>query len=103
MFILSKGRKIPHTCGAKSDITTNGYKSFNFYRKFQNRRSNRYSGGIVLHIKDCSSDGIKIVRNHFDSVIWLKVDKIFFRIDNDVCIAGVYILGDFRTDVDTTL
>ena len=32
----------------KSDIKLNGYESFNFYRRFQNRRANRCSGGIVL-------------------------------------------------------
>ena len=31
----------------KSDIKLNGYESFNFYRRFQNRRANRCSGGIV--------------------------------------------------------
>ena len=73
----------------KSDININGYKSFNFYRKFQNRRANRCSGGIVLYIKDCISDGIKIVRNHFDSVIWLQLDKNFSEL------RMMYLLQEF--------
>ena len=78
----------------KSDVNINGYKCFNFYRKFQNRRANRCSGGIVIYVKDIISDGIKIVRNHFDSVIWLKLDRNFFNIESDVYIAGVYVWGE---------
>ena len=44
----------------KSDVNINGYKCFNFYRKFQNRRANRCSGGIVIYVKDTISDGIKL-------------------------------------------
>ena len=56
----------------KSDIDINGYKCFNLYRKFQNRRANSYSGGIVLYIRDSISDGVKLVRNHYDCIIWIN-------------------------------
>ena len=75
----------------KSDIKLNGYESFNFYRRFQNRRANRCSGGIVLYLKDSISDGIKVVKNHANSIIWLKLDKNYFKIESDVYIAGVKI------------
>ena len=75
----------------KSDIKLNGYESFNFYRRFQNRRANRCSGGIVLYLKDSISDGKKVVKNHANSIIWLKLDKNYFKIESDVYIAGVYI------------
>ena len=75
----------------KSDINFNGYESFNFYRRFQNRRANLCSGGIVLYLKDSISDGVKVVKNHANSIIWLKLDKNYFKIESDVYIAGVYI------------
>ena len=78
----------------KSDIDINGYKCFNLYRKFQNRRANRCSGGIVLYIRDSISDGVKLVRNHYDSIIWIKLDKNFFTIESDIYLAGVYIWGE---------
>ena len=76
-----------------------------FYRRFQNRRANRCSGGIVLYIKDCISDGIKVVKNHFNTVIWLKLDKSYFNTDADIYLSGVYIWGENspaynNTDVD---
>ena len=44
-----------------------------------------------VYAKDCILDGIKIVRNHSDSVIWLKMDRHFLKTDSDVYIAGVYV------------
>ena len=48
----------------------------------------------MLYIKDCISDGVKIVRNHHDSVIWLKLDRNVFNIESDIYIAGVYTWGE---------
>ena len=48
----------------------------------------------MLYIKGCISDGVKIVRNHHDSVIWLKLDGNVFNIESDIYIAGVYIWGE---------
>ena len=53
----------------KSDIKLNGYESFNFYRRFQNRRANRCSGGIVLYLKDSISDGLTMPRCHSTSCV----------------------------------
>ena len=47
-----------------------------------------------MYVKDCILDGIKIVKNHYDSVIWLKMDRHFFKTDSDVYIAGVYVWGE---------
>lgn len=47
-----------------------------------------------MYVKDCISNGVKVVRNHFDSVIWLKLDKHFFKTDCDIYIAGLYVWGE---------
>lgn len=76
-------------CHSKIDI--GGYVSYNFYRKYQHRNARRSSGGIVVYLKESVKDGVTIVRNHYDSVIWLKVDKSFFHTTSDVYLCGVYI------------
>ena len=48
----------------------------------------------MLYIKACISDGVKIVRNPHDSVIWLKLDRNVFNIESDIYIAGVYIWNE---------
>jgi hypothetical protein len=65
------------TC-ANSNVELSGFVSHHFYRKFQNRRARRANGGIVLYYKDSISSGITVVKNHYDSVIWIKLDKTFF-------------------------
>ena len=61
-----------------SNIDINGYVSHNFYRKYQTRRARRCSGGVAVYIKDMLKNGVSIVRNSNDTVIWLKLDKVFF-------------------------
>jgi len=77
--------------GKCSNFDIDGFKCFNFYRKFQNRRAKRNSGGIVLYIRNSLCKGVSVVRNHFDTIIWLKLDKLFFNFTDDVYIAGVYM------------
>jgi exonuclease III len=74
-----------------SNIDIDGYYSVNLYRKYQHRNAKRSSGGIALYIKENLKDGVTVVRQHYDSVIWLKLDKVFFHTENDVYICGVYI------------
>jgi exonuclease III len=81
-------------CGINSIIEIDGYKCFNFYRKFRSRRAKRFSGGIALYLKDSIANGASIVENHSDSIVWLKLDKQFFRMDEDVFLAGIYLWGE---------
>ena len=77
-----------------SKIDFLGYVCYNLYRKFQNKKARRRSGGIVIYYKECFKIGISIVRNHHDTIIWLRLDKTFFSLQNDVYLCGVYIWGD---------
>ncbi|XP_060587663.1 uncharacterized protein LOC132743153 [Ruditapes philippinarum] len=76
---------------SKSIVDIEGYVSYNFYRKYQHRNAKRCSGGVVIYVKDNLKKGISVVRNNHDSVIWLKIDKFFFNIENDIYLCGVYI------------
>lgn len=58
-----------------STVEISGYVSHNFYRKFQNRYAKRCSGGLVIYLKEHLKDGIEIYRNHFDTLIWLKLKR----------------------------
>ena len=81
-------------CDSNSNINLNGYISHNFYRTFQHRRARRNSGGIVLYYKEQLKDGIQIIKNHFDTIIWLKLDHLFFNTQNDIYVCGAYIWGE---------
>ena len=45
----------------------------------------------LYNIRDSICDGIKIVRNHHDTIVWLKLDRSFFKIENDIYLACSYI------------
>ena len=38
--------------------------------------------------------GITFVKNHYDTIIWLKFDKLFFNVENDVYVCAVYMWSD---------
>lgn len=78
---------------ADSDLEIDGYKVHNVYRKFQHRNARRSSGGIVILYRESIADGLSILKNHHDTIIWIKLDSIFFKTDNDIHICGSYIWG----------
>ena len=44
-----------------------------------------------MFIKDDLKNGISFIKNHFDTLIWLKFDKLFFNLENDVFVCAVYM------------
>ena len=81
-------------CDSSSNVDLNGYVSHNFYRKFRHRKARRNSGGIILYYKEDIQEGIQIIKNHFDTIIWVKLDKTFFKLSEDIFLCGVYIWGE---------
>ncbi|MEW8547527.1 MAG: reverse transcriptase family protein, partial [Candidatus Thiodiazotropha sp.] len=77
-----------------SNLDFEGYKVYNFYRKFRHRRAKRRSGGVVLLYRENLHDGIKVVRNSYDTIIWIKLDGNYFSFENDIYICGAYMWGD---------
>ncbi|MEW8546452.1 MAG: reverse transcriptase family protein, partial [Candidatus Thiodiazotropha sp.] len=71
-----------------------GYCAYNFYRKFRHRRARRNSGGVVIYVKSELKNGVKIVKNIHDTIIWLKLEKSFFDQPEDFYICGAYIWGE---------
>ena len=49
--------------------------------------------GTVIYYRDYVKPGITVVRNHYDTVIWLRLSHDFFGFDRDVYICGMYIWG----------
>ena len=74
---------------ADSDLHLNEYCSHNFYRKFQHRNARRCSGGVAVYYREDLKDGIEIISNRHDSLIWLKLDRIFFQVEHDIYLSGV--------------
>lgn len=91
---------------SSSNINIDGYKCFNYFRKYKHKNAKRNSGGIVVYVKNEICGGITVVRNHYDSIIWLKIDKNFFKLKNDIYLCGLYFWSDdspINNIIDTNL
>ena len=44
-----------------------------------------------MYIRNSISKGVTLIKNHHDTIIWLRLDKSFFNLSKDVFLAGVYI------------
>ena len=86
-----------------SKIEITGYKHFQSYRKVQNKKAKRNSGGILLFVKNSISKGIRLVvknsiskgirlvKNDTDCIQWFKLDKYFFGMTKDIYLCSPYI------------
>lgn len=74
-----------------SNFDIEGHKCYNFARNFQNKKAKRGSGGIAVYVKQSITKGISIFKSYHDAIVWLKLDKLFFNLDEDIFLASVYI------------
>jgi hypothetical protein len=68
-------------CDKNADLSLNGYECLNVYRAYRHRRAKRHSGGIAVFYKTHLGNGIKLVKKHHDTLVWLKLDKDFFFLE----------------------
>lgn len=45
-----------------------------------------------MYYKDTLKSGISITENHIDTIVWVKLDKKFFNLDEDV-LSAEHIYG----------
>ena len=74
-----------------SSLNLTGFRCYNIYKSYTKKRAKRANGGIVIYIRENLCKGIEIVKKHFDSIVWLKLNKTFFGLSSDVYLAAVYI------------
>ena len=75
----------------QSKLSLAGYVVDQSVRKNQNENRRRSSGGIVVYIKSDISQGIDYIKSEHSDIMWLKVKKQFFEIENDLFIEVIYI------------
>ena len=73
-----------------SKIDISRYMCHNIYRNIQHKNARRRSRGVVLYYKD----GIESIKTHHRSVIWLKLEHVFFKTDNDIYLCGIQLWNE---------
>ena len=51
----------------------------------------RANGGIIVYIKDNIRQGVKLVKNEIDCVIWIKLDKNYYSTEEEMYICITYV------------
>lgn len=77
-------------CGYNDVINFDGYKFFVNVR-FKNLRVKKYLGGLVIGFCEYFLFGLILLFRVNSEIIWVKVDKMFFNLEEDLYLGVVYI------------
>ena len=74
------------------DVKIPDYYSFNKCRT-KKKKARRNSGGIIVYIKNKIKRGVEYLNNITSSQnrVWLKLEKTFFGLADDIYLCGIYI------------
>ena len=82
------------------NIDIPGYECFSFHRQRKKKKSKRNSGGIILYCKNSYSKGIKVVKNHNDSIVWIQLSSVEFNLPRDIMLAVYYVVPAYSSSRD---
>lgn len=72
------------------NINIAGFTFYHFARQWKHPNARRASGGIGIFISNTLKNGVKITQSH-EAIIWIQLDKLFFKLQTHVYIACTYI------------
>ena len=75
-----------------SSYDVQNYQSFPSHRVKFDANATRFSGGVILYVKDHLSPGVTVVKDDVPDIIWVKLDKIFFGLSGDIFLCLCYVL-----------
>ena len=78
------------------------YEYFSFARQYKHSRAWRPAGGQGIFVHKRIKEGVELVKNCDDIIVWITLKRSFFNILNDVAIGSIYIYpeGSLCTDED---
>jgi len=77
-------------CGYDDIINFEGYKFFVNIRP-KNPRAKRHSGGLAIGFRECLLPGITLLPRVNSEIMWVKIHKTFFNLEEDMYLAVVYV------------
>ena len=80
----------------------NGYVNFRSDRK-KKRKSKRSSGGFLIYCRSSLVNGVSKISSFSDDILWLKLDRFFFGLPNDVYMCIAYLVPEsspYAQDID---
>ena len=96
--IICLGETWTHCESEKNDkiikskkLQLKNFKFFPFSRKYKHKRAWRAAGGQGIFIRNDILQGVQVVKNYDDVLVWIKLFKQFFQLDRDVYLGSVYV------------
>ena len=81
----------------------NGFEYIDIARKHRNKNAWRSAGGIGIFISKRISQGVKVHSHYKDIIVWLKLDRDYFGMCNDVYVGTVYLPPQNSTVIEDDL
>ena len=81
----------------QDDFTLEGFKYYNYPRKYKHHAAKRNSGGLGVFIRNELQNGVTIWTNTDDVIAWIILKRSFFGFENDIYVANVYIVPEGST------
>ena len=75
-----------------SSYDVQNYQCFASHRIKFDANAKRFSGGVILYVKNHLSPGICIIKDDIPDIIWVKLDKLFFGLCHDILLCLCYVL-----------
>ena len=82
-------------------LSVEDYNLYPFHREIS--KNNRHFGGSLILIKKTIKKGVKFIKDFKGDIIWLKMDKNFFGLKNNILVCFTYappINSPYLTDND---
>ena len=74
-----------------STFELESYKYSNFNRTFQHKHVQKNCVGVAMFCSLDIIEGVNVIRNHFDTLIWVKLDKVLLNLDEDIYLCSAYV------------
>ena len=84
LFCLSEAH-----IGPDFDVFLENFYTYKSCRKLS--ANNRFFGGLCVFTSVYIKNGVKVIKNDHQDIIWLKLSKDFFKLDRDIYVCFTYL------------
>jgi hypothetical protein len=74
-----------------NEIKIPGFHFVDGSNRKRHKKARRNSGGINIFVQNSISKGIKKLPKSHSDILWIKMDRTFFKLNKDIYVATIYI------------
>lgn len=74
-----------------NEIKIPGFHFVDSSNRNKHKKARHNSGGINIFVQNSISKGIKKLPKSHSDILWIKMDRTFFKLNKDIYVATIYI------------